>query len=256
MQLQRGTSLNKLIFGLLVCFFSSMVLAQGYSYGERNYPGSYGCHSEMVANNGRVIQVFDGYDCYDAQRKCEDELYWRQNRGQNQRAHCRMVTVRPTPPRPTPPRPMPPRPMPPRPMPPRPAPQPEWVQVDQVTFRHSKTAVAIANCRAAREVDTRCNGRLKDYSCGTCSVIDHSDQSSYEVFQLINGRRPGPSIERQLERTFNFRDNQTAVARQKCENYRNSLPQCSDVRNYECTPCTRESHTDQSQFELYRLVRY
>ena len=244
--------MNKLSLVLFACLFSSVVGAQGYGYEETGY---YGCTAELVNQNGRVIQAFDGYDCYDAQRKCDDELYYRQSQGQNRRAQCRVIPSRPAPPRPTPPRPVPYPPV------PRPVPQPQWVEVDQVTFRDSKTAVAIANCRAASQADSRCNGRLRDYQCSPCSDVAHSDQSTYIVFQLLQGQHgprpvPQPTIQRELERTFHFKDKKTAVARQKCEAYRAALPQCSDSRFYECSPCTIESHTDHSQFDLFRLVRY
>jgi hypothetical protein len=137
----------------------------------------------------------------------------------------------------------------------------EWQQVDEVHFRDGKTAIAIANCKAARQVDVRCT-RSRDYSCGACSEISHSDHSSYLVYQLVRGGRPGPgpgprppSMDRQFEQSFHFTDKQTYVAYQKCVNYRAALRQCQSPRDYECTPCTQESHTDHSQFDLYRLVR-
>ena len=142
-----------------------------------------------------------------------------------------------------------------------------WQQVDEVHFRDGKTAVAIANCQRARQADNRCT-RMNDYSCSPCSEIAHSDHSSYIVYQMSRGGngpgrpgpgRPGPRPEppqqRVFEQTFHFRDNKTAVAYQKCVNYISQLRQCQDQRNYDCTPCTQESHTDHSQFDLYKLTR-
>jgi len=250
--------LNKLVLVLLATLLSSMVQAQGYGR-----PGNqYGCSADMIDLRGGLIQNFDGYDCVDALKRCNDELYWAQNQGRYPRAYCQISQYRPTPapqpyPRPTP-----------RPQP-RPEPAPEWREVDLVNFRDGKTAVAIANCKRAREADSRCNGRMPNYNCSACSEIAHSDSSTYRVFQLLSGGyqpaptprptprpwpAPAPTVERQYERTFHFTDRQTAVARQKCESYRASLPQCSSA-GYECTPCTIESHTDHSQFDIYRLVQ-
>lgn len=249
--------MNKLVLVLLITLLSSMVQAQGY--GRSDY--QYGCSADMINLRGGLIQSFDGYDCVDALRRCNDELYWAQDQGRYPRAHCQISQYRPTPaPQPYP-RPQP-RPAP-RPQP-RPVPTPQWQEIDQVSFRDGKTAVAIANCKRAREADSRCNGRMPNFQCGVCSEITHSDESTYRVFQLLTGGyrpaprprpAPVPTVERQYERTFHFRDKKTAVARQKCENYRVSLPQCSSA-SYECTPCTIESHTDHSQFDIYRLVQY
>lgn len=122
----------------------------------------------------------------------------------------------------------------------------DWVLIDEVHFRDGKTAVAIQRCKQNRVQDNRCN--RNDYSCSPCSEVAHSDHSSYFVYQLQNRR-----TERRFIQTFHFRDNKTAVARQKCVAYRSSLRQCQDSRNFECTPCTVEDHTDHSQFDLYSL---
>ncbi|WP_413291148.1 hypothetical protein [Bdellovibrio sp. HCB337] len=162
----------------------------------------------------------------------------------------------------------------------------EWQQVDEVHFTDDKTAVAIQNCKNARAADFRCNA-TRDYQCSPCSEIKHSDHSSYVVYQLVNnggyypgpgrpgpgpvrpgpGRpgRPGPgpgypgnpgygTPEREFVQTFHFYDNKTAVARQKCELERSRMVECRGDRNFECSPCTIESHTDHSQFDLYRIV--
>jgi hypothetical protein len=237
--------LRNVLFGVLVSFFafSTNSSAQSYNYDYDRYDRSpsYGCQAELIARNGSIISIFDGYDCVDARRRCEDELYYRQRRGQNPQAQCRLVRSAPIPaPRPVP----------------VPAPRPDYVEVERVQFRDSKTAVAIRNCKAARAVDARCT-RLKDYQCGACSEIEHSDSSTYIVYQLINHRPyPTPTVQREFVQTFHFNHKETATARKKCEQYRSSLPQCSDPRYFECTPCTVESHTDHSQFELYRLIRY
>ncbi|MFS4458848.1 hypothetical protein [Bdellovibrio sp. HCB2-146] len=136
--------------------------------------------------------------------------------------------------------------------------RPEWRQVDEVHFYDGKTAVAIQNCKNARQVDVRCV-RSRDFQCGACSEISHSDHSSYLVYQLIGGGHGGggwnpPQERREFLQSFHFTDKKTAVAYQKCQQYRSSLPQCSE-RRYECTPCTVESHTDHSQFDLYRINR-
>lgn len=150
-------------------------------------------------------------------------------------------------------------------------PQSSWQQVDEVHFTDGKTAVAIQNCKNARGADRRCNDR--NYQCSACSEIAHSDHSSYIVYQLVGGgwnppppgpgpgpRPPGNGYpppdfvpEREFIQTYHFYDNKTAVAQQKCEWQRNSMPECRSAR-FECTPCTIESHTDHSQFDLFRIV--
>ncbi len=122
----------------------------------------------------------------------------------------------------------------------------DWVLIDEVHFRDGKTAVAIQRCKQNRVQDYRCN--RNDYSCSPCSEVAHSDHSSYFVYQLQNRR-----TERRFIQSFHFRDKKTAVARQKCVSYRNSMRQCQDTRNFECTPCTVEDHTDHSQFDLYSI---
>ncbi|MCM2282104.1 MAG: hypothetical protein NDI61_09690 [Bdellovibrionaceae bacterium] len=130
---------------------------------------------------------------------------------------------------------------------------PELVMVDEVHFYDSKTIVAIRNCNRALERDVRCSN--SNYECSACSEIDHSDHSSYMVYQYVGrgGRDLPRTPDRDFIQTFHFTDNKTAIARQKCENYRARLPQCMNTRDYECTPCTIESHTDHSQFDLYRI---
>jgi hypothetical protein len=137
----------------------------------------------------------------------------------------------------------------------------EWRQVDEVHFYDGKTAVAIQNCKNARAVDTRCT-RSRDYQCGLCSENSHSDHSSYIVSQLIGGGggggwnpAPPPNNRRQFVQSYHFTDSKTAEAYNKCVRNRAAQRECSDSRNYECTPCTVESHTDHSQFDLYRLGR-
>jgi len=141
-----------------------------------------------------------------------------------------------------------------------------WEQVDEVHFTDSKTAVAIRNCKNALAADRRCS--ISDYQCSPCSEIAHSDHSSYVVYQMIGGgHNPGPgrpgrpgrpggdwghTPERQFLQTFHFYDEKTAVARQKCDLQRSRMTECSS-RGYECTPCSVESHTDHSQFDLYRF---
>lgn len=153
----------------------------------------------------------------------------------------------------------------------------QWQQVDEVHFYSGKTAIAIQNCKNARLSDRRCNDR--SYECSLCSEIAHSDHSSYVVYQLANGGwqpgRPGPgrpdrpgrpgrpgypgqppgygAPERHFVQTFHFYDNKTAVAKNKCEVQRSRMAECRSA-NYECTPCTIESHTDHSQFDLYRII--
>lgn len=129
----------------------------------------------------------------------------------------------------------------------------EWREIDEVHFYDGKTAVAIQNCKNARAVDARCN-RTNEYQCGLCSENDHSDHSSYIVSQLF-GNGGGGSVRREHIRTFEFTDRKTAEAYNKCVRNRAAQRECSDARNYECTPCTNESHTDHSQFDLYRLSR-
>lgn len=153
--------------------------------------------------------------------------------------------------------------------------QARWEQVDEVHFTDDKTAVAIQNCKNARFADIRCNDR--SYQCSSCSEISHSDHSSYVVYQLIGGGgyrpepgrpvRPEPgrpgrpgrpgygTPEREFLQTFHFYDKKTAVARQKCELQRDRMIECSS-RGFECTPCSIESHTDHSQFDLYRINYY
>lgn len=135
----------------------------------------------------------------------------------------------------------------------------EWRQVDEVHFYDGKTAVAIQNCKNARAVDNRCV-RARDYQCGLCSENSHSDHSSYIVSQLIGGGGGGwnpapPRDRREFVQSFHFTDKKTAEAYNKCVRNRAAQRECSDSRNYECTPCTVESHTDHSQFDLYRLGR-
>ena len=135
--------------------------------------------------------------------------------------------------------------------------QDSWQQVDEVHFTDGKTAVAIQNCKNALAADRRCNDR--NYRCSTCSEIAHSDHSSYIVYQLIGGGgggwNPGrPAPEREFLQTFHFYDKKTAVAKQKCDLQRSRMVECSS-RDFECTPCTVESHTDHSQFDLYRFRR-
>lgn len=154
-----------------------------------------------------------------------------------------------------------------------PQPQSSWQQIEEVHFRDGKTAVAIQNCKNARAVDRRCNDR--NYQCSACSEIAHSDHSSYIVYQLISGgyppppppppgHGPGPGPrppypppdfvpEREFVQSYHFYDKQTAVAKQKCDWQRNAMPECRSNR-WECTPCTIESHTDHSQFDLYRII--
>lgn len=132
----------------------------------------------------------------------------------------------------------------------------DMVLVDEVHFYDSKTAVAIRNCQAAVATDRRCSDR--NYECSPCSEIAHSDHSSYMVYQYVG--RGGYELPRTPRRdyvqTFHFHDKKTAIAYQKCESYRARLPQCMNTRMYECSPCTVESHTDHSQFDLYRISRY
>lgn len=279
----------KVIFASLLAYLSfSAGHAQVYGdynngYGRGGYGGGYGggytspsrvCVAELQAANGNVIDIFQGIDCQDALRRCDSELRFRQSRGMNPRAICILARGSDSGsghgggyPRPQPP----------------PygggnggghggggAVNEEWVQIDQVNFRDSKTAVAIANCKRAREADFRCNSTI-DYKCGVCSEVSHSDHSAYIVYQLIRGRNPGHGggggpvrprptppapapIERVYEQTFHFYNKKTAEARNQCERQRASMPQCSSP-SYDCTPCTRESHTDHSQFDLYRLIR-
>ena len=155
-------------------------------------------------------------------------------------------------------------------------PQASWQQVDEVHFTDGETAIAIRNCQNARLADRRCNDQ--NYQCSPCSEIKHSDHSSYIVYQLVGGGggwnpgpgRPGPGRPpgggggwnpgpghggapvRDFIQTYHFYDKKTAVAKQKCDWQRNSMPECRSS-NYECTPCTIESHTDHSQFDLYRI---
>lgn len=156
--------------------------------------------------------------------------------------------------------------------------QDQWQQVDEVHFTDGKTAIAIQNCKNARASDFRCNH--PDYQCSACSEIQHSDHSSYVVYQLIRGGynpgpgrpgdgwgpgRPGPgrpgdgwgpgrgTPERQFLQTFHFYDKKTAIAKQKCELERSRMVECRNA-SFECSPCTAESHTDHSQFDLYRIV--
>lgn len=195
------------------------------------------CVVEMTTRNGQVIQTFQDYRCSDASYSCERELEDRLNNGGVQ-AQC--VVSR------------------------RPEEAVEWVQIQEVMFRDKKTAIAIANCRAALNQDFRCQDR--NYRCGTCSEVAHSDQSSYTVWQNIrrgggNGggynpprppRNPNPPRTpiREFVQSYHFTDRKTAIAYQNCNIARQQLPHCS-TRGYECTPCTQESHTDHSQFDLY-----
>ncbi len=214
--------MNKII-GLLIACCSLSLSAQAYQ--ELNRSESAVCVAELQTDRGQVINSFRAYDCNEALRACDRGL-----RNQNQgriRASCELQAQNY---------------------------RKEWVQIDEVHFRDGKTAVAIQNCKNARQSDVRCT-RSRDHQCGACSEISHSDHSSYLVYQLIGGGGYQPPSRREFVQSFHFRDKKTAVARQKCEQYRSSLPQCSQARAYECTPCTIESHTDHSQFDLYRLNR-
>lgn len=132
----------------------------------------------------------------------------------------------------------------------------EWRQVDEVHFYDGKTAVAIQNCKNARAVDARCT-RSRDYQCGLCSEVSHSDHSSYVVHQLVGGgwNPEPPRNERRFVQTYHFTDKKTAEAYNKCVRARTAMRECSDSRRWECTPCTVESHTDHSSFDLFSLGR-
>ena len=238
---------------------AKMILAT-LSFGAVTQAAQAMCTVELQRRNGQVIETFRDYTCPEARNRCEWELESRQRRGMNPHASCVIVDrgdrggggwgggndggwgggngggngggwgggggrneER------------------------------QWQQVDEVHFRDGKTANAIRNCKAARERDFRCTNR--DYSCSPCSEIDHSDHSSYIVYQLLGrgGRDLPRTPQRRFIQTFHFRDNKTAVARQKCESYRAAMPQCGQPRQFECTPCTVESHTDHSQFDLYSI---
>lgn len=123
----------------------------------------------------------------------------------------------------------------------------EWELVDEVHFYARKTAEAINNCRAARERDIRCS-RTNDIECTTCSEIAHSDHSSYIVYE----RRQKVPV-REFVQTYHFYDKKTAIAYNKCQVEQQRMFECRDS-NYECSPCTKESHTDHSQFDLYRIT--
>ncbi|MEN0060479.1 MAG: hypothetical protein AAGB31_16685 [Bdellovibrio sp.] len=120
----------------------------------------------------------------------------------------------------------------------------EWRVADEVHFYDNKTINAINKCKQARERDIRCT-RSTSYECSACSEIAHSDHSSYLVYE----RRAPVS---RYVKTYHFYDKKTAVATQKCEAERARMFECRD-RNYECRPCTIESHTDHSQFDLYKI---
>lgn len=184
--------------------------------------------------------------------------------------------------------------------------------IDEVHFRHRKTAVAISRCKAARVSDNRCNNR--SLSCHPCSEIRHSDHSSYKIYSLrggggrqvtkncyaqeidrranvidsylgsatgrmpqrvkqracekamqtcriykyrsntcqVRGRNGGGNGSRRLVQTFHFRDRKTAEARRKCQVYRTNVRECG-MRSYSCTPCSVESHTDHSEFSLFKI---
>lgn len=194
----------------------------------------------------------------------------------------------------------------------------EWTEIEQVRITDRKTAIAIQNCKVRRAADFRCNDG-KNYKCGACSEVSHSDESIYVVYQLLaNGGRGGRddrggwgrddrrddrggwgrddrggwgrddrgrddrggwgrgrddrggwgrddrgrddrgrgprAPERRYEETKHFRHDKTAQAYAECVRQRASNPQCSS-QNFECTPCTVESHTDHSQYEIYKIVR-
>lgn len=132
----------------------------------------------------------------------------------------------------------------------------EWRVVDEVHFYDGKTAIAIQNCKNARNVDNRCV-RSRDFRCDPCSEISHSDHSSYLVYQLTSGgwNPAPPRNERRFVQSYHFTDKKTAEAYNKCVRARTAMRECSDSRRWECTPCTVESHTDHSQFDLYSLGR-
>jgi len=212
------------------------------------------CRADMIARNGMIIQSFTGYGCRDAMMQCQNDLSWRQSRGMNPFARCQLA-MQPQPP---------------------PQPQPDrWVQVDVVTYRDRETGIAVRNCQAARAVDNRCVS-MRNFQCGECSFIPHSDQSSYIVYQLMGGGHQPPMPPpynpphqppmppphqpphtppggRQFVQTYHFYDKDTAVAKIKCDQARARMPECSNSRAYDCTPCTIEKHTDHSQFDLFRL---
>lgn len=121
--------------------------------------------------------------------------------------------------------------------------------VDEVIFRSSKTAVAVANCKKALVYDQRCYS--SNYSCSKCSEIPHSDQSSYVVYDRGNYHAP----RRELVNTFDYYDRKTVNAYRKCETARQRTPECSSFY-FACSPCTVESHTNHSEFSLYRIVRH
>lgn len=241
--------MKRLILGLLLCVGSLTVTATASAqYGGGI--GLQGCQADMIARNGTVIQSFTANNCQRAVNQCQVELQRRQSQGMNPYAVCQSRGNNGHNPN----------------FPQNPG-RPdlgngrgEWVQIDLITYRDSKTAVAIANCKAARTTDIRCS-RLQDHQCSACTEIAHSDESTYTVYQFLRGGGGGyqpnpPSVRREFIQTLHFTDKKTAIAQQKCNQYRSSLPQCSQIRQYECTPCTIESHTDHSQFDLYRLVRY
>ena len=124
-----------------------------------------------------------------------------------------------------------------------------WNFVEEVHFYHDKTSQAIRNCKRAQDYDSRCTRRRR-FICHPCSEIPHSDHSSYEVWSRGWSDTGG----RELVRTYDFYHRKTAEARKKCERARSRNRTCSR-RRYECSPCTRESHTDHSEYSLYRLTR-
>ena len=160
--------MKQLILGLLLCIGSLAVTSTANAqYGGI---GLQGCQADMIARNGTVIQSFTANNCQQAINQCQNELSRRQNQGLNPNAVCQSRGGNGQNPN----------------QPGRPDVgngRGEWVQIDLVTYRDQKTAVAIANCKAARTTDVRCS-RLQDHQCGACSEVAHSDSSSYVVYQF------------------------------------------------------------------------
>jgi hypothetical protein len=186
------------------------------------------CLVELRTPNGQVIRGFESERCADASYSCEQERDNRVRAGRNGNTECVIA--------------------------PRAEDTPEWTEIAQVRKTSAKTAVAIGNCKAARAADFRCN-EDKNYKCGACSEVSHSDESIYTVYQLlINGRgNSSPAPVRDFVKKFEFTHDKTAEAYNQCLRQRTANSQCSQPQSYECTPCTVESHTNHSEYELYKI---
>ena len=191
------------------------------------------CTADLQDSSGGIHRVFRAQFCQEAIQQCENELYWMKQQGFDPYGRCVISSQGPGAPYPGPG--------------PGPSPFPPQERiVDEVHFYHHHTARAIQMCEEQRQRDFRCNG-ARDQRCSPCSRIDHSDHSSYLVYQLIYGGGG-----RQLLNTYYYNHSQPGMAYRICINERMRFRECS-MSQFECTPCTQDPYQMHSEFSLYQL---